>query len=141
MTCTSIVWKQFQNWIQITKNFGNHFQIPKDFQNSFLIQNGIRKNTKWFQVVDRLLGSPRPWLKGYLLKKWPMIQQASDYRIQIFWKFPDLNCNAKLISKNFCNPKIILKNFVIPIQFWNWFQTIEVQVIRDRWRTNANLYF
>ena len=34
------------------------------------------------------------------------------------------------ILKIFCNPKIILKIFVIQIQFWNWFQTIEVQVIR-----------
>ena len=33
------------------------------------------------------------------------------------------------ILKIFCNPKIILKIFVIQIQFWNWFQTIEVQVI------------
>ena len=78
MTCTSIVWKHFQNWIQITKNFRNHFQIPKDFQNSFLIQNGIRKNTKWFQVVDRLLGSPRPWLKGYLFQKMTLLDMLND---------------------------------------------------------------
>ena len=78
MTYTFIVWNQFQNWIQIMKNFQNHFQIPKDFQNSFLIQNGIRKNTKWFQMVDRLLGSPRPWLKGYLFKKMILLDMLND---------------------------------------------------------------
>ena len=131
MTCTSLVWNLSRNWIQITKNFQNHFQIPKDFQNHFWfnMESGNFQNCfKWW--IDSL-GLQDLAQRGYLLNKMTcktcqMMQQPSDYMIYQFWKFPDLIWNMKLISKNFRNPKMILKIFVIPIQFQNWFQTIEV---------------
>ena len=60
-----------------------------------------------------------------------MMQQASDYMIHPFWKHPDLVLNIKRISKNFGSTKMILEIFVIQIQFWKWFQTIEVQFNRN----------
>ena len=73
--------------------------------------------------------------------------------IWLFWKFQNLICIMKWISRFFRNPQMILKIFVIPIPFCNGFQAIEVQVIRkkppvwkvfpsifEKWELNANLH-
>ena len=132
MTCTSIVWNQFQNWIWITKIFRMTFGLQKIFK----IHNGIRKFSKWFQVVDILLWSPRPWSKRLFVKQNHLLDILNDaagfwlYDLAIL-KISESHLYYKTDFKNFRNPKMILKIFLIPIPFCNGFQTIKVQVIRQ----------
>ena len=81
MTCTSKVWNQFQTWIWITKIFRMIFGLQKIFK----IQNGIRKFSKWFQVVDILLWSPRPWSKRLCVPKSPVRHSKWCNRLLIIW--------------------------------------------------------
>jgi hypothetical protein len=130
MTCSSIVWNQFQNWTRITTIFRIIFRLQKIFK----IHNGIRKFSKWFQVVDILLWSPRPWSKRLFVKQNHLLDILNDaigfwlYDLAIL-KISESHLYYEIDFKNFCNPKTILK-ILIPIPFCNGFQTIEVQVIR-----------
>ena len=84
-------------------------------QNIFKIQNGIRKFSKWFQVVDGLLGLDQ---EGYFCNKityytyyyaYQMMQQAFDYMILLFGKFWNLISIMKWILKISVIRKIFLK--------------------------------
>ena len=131
MTCTSIVWNPLQNGIGITKIFKIIFGLRKflksisyykwDSQIFKIARSYNQKpaasfnmSNRWFCYTNSLFDQGLGDHKGISTT----LNHFENFLIP-FW-----------ILKIFCNPKIILKIFVIQIQFWNWFQTIEVQVIR-----------
>ena len=130
MTCTSIVWKPLQNGIGITKMFKVIFGLRK-------LLKSIPK-FKWDSQIFKIARSynQKPAASFNMSNRWFCYtnslfdQGLGDHKsISTTWNHFENFLIPFWILKIFCNPKIILKIFVIQIQFWNWFQTIEVQVI------------
>ena len=133
MTCTSIVWKPLQNGIGITKMFKVIFGLRK-------LLKSISK-FKWDSQIFKIARSynQKPAASFNMSNRWFCYtnslfdQGLGDHKsISTTWNHFENFLIPFWILKIFCNPKIILKIFVIQIQFWNWFQTIEVQVISFR---------
>ena len=59
-----------------------------------------------------------------------LIKAEETIKVSTTWNHFENFLIPLWILKIFRNPKVILNIFVIQIQFWNWIQTIEVQVIR-----------
>ena len=115
MTYTSMVWKQFQNWIPITKSFQNHFQIPNDFQNlfSFNMESGIFQNCYkwWIDLRDSMIFMK----EAICLKKWPVKHVKWCNRLQVIWFIHFENSKISFGLRNWFQ-----KIFVTPKWFWKF---------------------
>ena len=134
MTCTSIVWNQFRNWIGITKKFIIILGLQKFFKSISYSKLDL-EIFKMAKLYNKKHVASSNMFKGVILFcKYPFDQGLVDLKSLFttwnhFLNFLIAFWIRNEIWKLFGILEWFWKFLVIWIQFWNYFQTIEVQVI------------